>query len=123
MVKLPFFNVQRAITPKECNPELRFLRSAHCLILHNISVKFHENISNGFYVTERIRFCDRQTTDANDKNNYHVDWLIFSNIITIVILHAVNHSYNLSFFLHQHKNVQFISTHTVLKKGVTTVSI
>ena len=49
MVKLPFFNVQRAITPKECNPELRFLRSAHCLILHNISVKFHENISNGFW--------------------------------------------------------------------------
>ena len=48
MVKLPFFNVQRAITPKECNPELRFLHSAHRHILLNICMKFHENISNGF---------------------------------------------------------------------------
>ena len=30
--------------------------------------------------------------------NYHMDWLIFGNIITIVIIHAVNHSYTLSFF-------------------------
>ena len=26
-----------------------------------ICVKFHENISNGFWVTERTRFCDRRT--------------------------------------------------------------
>ena len=42
--------------------------------------------------------------------------LFFCNIITIVIILAVNHSYNLSLFRHKHKNVQFISTHTVLKK-------
>ena len=49
-------------------------------------MKFHENISNGFQVMERTRFCDRsqtvfklrsgqgfvtdrQTTNANGKNN------------------------------------------------------
>ena len=42
---------------------------ARRLILLNIFVKFHENISNGFRVTERTRFCDRQTTDVNGKNN------------------------------------------------------
>ena len=37
-----------------------------------ICVKFHENISNGFGVTERTRVCDRQTdgrTDDQGKNN------------------------------------------------------
>ena len=43
------------------NPELRFLCSACCLMLLYICVKFHENISNVFGVTERTRFCDRQT--------------------------------------------------------------
>ena len=47
MIKLAFFNVQRAITPKDRNPELRFLRYARHLIILKICVKFHENISNG----------------------------------------------------------------------------
>ena len=44
-------NVQRAMTPKVCNPELRFLCSGRNLIMLNICVKFHENILNGFEVT------------------------------------------------------------------------
>ena len=28
-----------------------------------ICVKFHENISNGFGVTERTKFCNRRTDD------------------------------------------------------------
>ena len=32
--------------------------SAHRLMLVNISIKFHEDILNGFQVTERTRFCD-----------------------------------------------------------------
>ena len=59
MVKLPFFNVQRAIHRKVCNPELRFLCSARRLIMLNICVKFHENILNGFEVTERTRVCGK----------------------------------------------------------------
>ena len=30
-------------------------------MLVNIYMKFHEDILNGFQVTERTRFCDRQT--------------------------------------------------------------
>ena len=58
-----------AITPKEGKPDLGFLCSACHLILLNICVNFHENISNGFQVKERERFFDRQTRDANGKNN------------------------------------------------------
>ena len=53
MVEMAIFNVQRAITPKVCNPELPFLCSARCLMVLNICVMFHENILNGFEVTER----------------------------------------------------------------------
>ena len=44
MVEMAIFNVQRAITSKVCNPELRFLNSARCLMALNIFMKFHENI-------------------------------------------------------------------------------
>ena len=70
--KIYYFQFQRAITPKIRNPALRFLRSARRLMLLYICVKFHKNISNGFWVTERTRFCDRRTdgrTDDPGKNN------------------------------------------------------
>ena len=57
--KIYYFQFQRVITPKIRNPESRFLRSAYCLMLFYIGVKFHENILNGFWVTEWTRFCDR----------------------------------------------------------------
>ena len=47
VVEMAIFNVQRAISPKVCNPELWVLRSAHLLMVLNISVKFHQNILNG----------------------------------------------------------------------------
>ena len=62
--KIYYFQFQRAITPKICNPKLRFLCSARRFMLLYIYVKFHENISNGFWVTERTRFCDRQMDRA-----------------------------------------------------------
>ena len=55
MVEMAIFNVQRKITSKVCNSELRFLRSACRLIVLDICVKFHGNILNGFEVTERTR--------------------------------------------------------------------
>ena len=74
--KIYYFQFQRAITPKIHNPEWRILRSARRLMLLYICVKFHENISNGFWITERTWFCDRQTdgrtdgrTDDQGKNN------------------------------------------------------
>ena len=48
-------NTQWAITPKEGKPELRFMCSARRLMMFNICVKFHENTSSGFKVTERTR--------------------------------------------------------------------
>ena len=48
-------NTQRAITPKVGKPELRFLCSACRLMVFNVCVKFHENMSSGFKVIERTR--------------------------------------------------------------------
>ena len=48
MVEVAVFNVQRAITPKVCNPELWFMRSACHHIVLNICMNF--NISDGFQV-------------------------------------------------------------------------
>ena len=59
VVEMAIFNVQRAITPKVCNPELRFLCSACHLMMFNICVKFHANTLNGFEVRERTRICGK----------------------------------------------------------------
>ena len=59
VVEMAISNVQRAITPKVCNPELRFLRSACRLIVLNICVKFHESILNSFEVTEQTQICGK----------------------------------------------------------------
>ena len=39
---------QKAIAPKVGKPELWFMCSAHCLMVFNVCVKFHENMSRGF---------------------------------------------------------------------------
>ena len=46
-------NTQSAITPKVGKPELQFMCSARRLMVLNICVKFHENMSSGFKVMER----------------------------------------------------------------------
>ena len=48
-------NTQRVITPKVGKTELWFMCSARCLMVFNICVKFHENMSNDFKVMERSR--------------------------------------------------------------------
>ena len=48
-------NTQRAITPKVRTPELQFMCSACWLMVFNVCVKFHENMSSGFKVMERTR--------------------------------------------------------------------
>ena len=45
-------NTQRAITPKEGKPELRFMCSARRLMVFSICVKFDENVSRDFKVME-----------------------------------------------------------------------
>ena len=58
------YKVQRGITQTIYIQELRFLQSAHRLMLVNISMTFHEDILNGFQVTERVDgiiFCFRHS--------------------------------------------------------------
>ena len=43
------------ITPKVGKPELRFLCSARRLMVFNVCVKFHENMSSSFKVMEWTR--------------------------------------------------------------------
>ena len=52
MVEMVRFNVQRAITPKVGKPELRFMCSAHCIMMFYICVKNRENIVKGIRVME-----------------------------------------------------------------------
>ena len=46
---------QRAITPKVGESESRFMCSARRLVLLNVCVKFHENMSSGFKIMERTQ--------------------------------------------------------------------
>ena len=48
-------NTQRVITPRVGKPELRFMCSARRLMVFNVCVKFHKNVSSGFKVMERTR--------------------------------------------------------------------
>ena len=52
MVEMAIFNIQRIITLKVGKQELRFMCSACHLMVINICVKFHENMSSGFKVME-----------------------------------------------------------------------
>ena len=48
-------NTQRAKSPKVGKPELWFICSARRLMVFNVCVKFHENMSRGLKVMERTR--------------------------------------------------------------------
>ena len=48
-------NTQRAITPKVGKSELLFMCSACRLMVFNVCVKFHENMSSRFKVMERTQ--------------------------------------------------------------------
>ena len=52
---MKIINTQRAITPKAGKTELPFMRSACCLMVFNICIKFQENMLSGFKVMERTR--------------------------------------------------------------------
>ena len=61
-------NTQRAITQKVDKPELRFMCSAHRLMVFNVCVKLHENVSSGFKVMERTR---KLLTDTHTHTHTH----------------------------------------------------
>ena len=58
-------------------PELRFLSSAHPLIVLYTFVKFHENISIGFQVTEQTQTHNRQMERQTDRlGRKYVSWTL-----------------------------------------------
>ena len=61
---------QREITPKVENPELRFMCSARRLMVFNVCVKFHENMSSGFKVMER---SPKLLTDTHTHTHTHTE--------------------------------------------------
>ena len=48
-------DTQRVITPKVGKPELQFMFSEYHLMMFNVFVKFHENMSRCFKIMERTR--------------------------------------------------------------------
>ena len=68
MLQMAIFNIQRAITLKVGKQELQFMCSACHLIVFNISVKFHENMSSGFKVMERTQ---KILTDTHTHTHIH----------------------------------------------------
>ena len=50
-------NAQRAITPKVGKPELRFMCSTCRLMVFNVCVKFHENMSSGLKLWSGHKNC------------------------------------------------------------------
>ena len=69
MVEMAIFNSQRAITLKVGKQELQFMYSACYLMVFNICVKFHENMSSGFKVMQRTKKLLTDThTQRKDEN-------------------------------------------------------
>ena len=64
MVEMAIFNIQRAITLKVGKQELWFVCSACHLMMFNICVKFHENMSSYFKAMERTQ---KLLTDTHTK--------------------------------------------------------
>ena len=57
MVEMAIFNIERAIFLKVGKQELRFMCSACHLMVFNICVKFHENMSEILKLWSRHKNC------------------------------------------------------------------
>ena len=76
MVEMAIFNIQRAITLKVGKQELWIMCSARCLLVFNICVKFHENMSSSFKVMERTRKLLTDTHTEKTKTMYPIAYFI-----------------------------------------------
>ena len=76
-------NVQRVMTPNVGKPVLRFIFSAHCLMMLYMAVKFRENISNGIRVMKRIWNYKALTGGRTDTQNFGRYNIIPRNLVVI----------------------------------------
>ena len=67
-MEIAIFNIQRAITLKVGKQELRIMCFACRLMVFNICVKFHENMSSGFKVMEWTR---KSSTDTEKRRKLY----------------------------------------------------
>ena len=88
MVEMAIFNIQRAIPLKVGKQELRFMCSACRLMVFNVCVKFHENMSSGFKVMERTQ---KLLTDTHTKKEHYIPHCmhtLYAGGITRFIVHV-----------------------------------
>ena len=83
ITEITIFKSSKGIIPKVGKPELPFLCSAPCLMMLYICVKFHQNIWNGFQLTEQTQVHSRNgyfqyllcSTGRNSKSR--VTWVTY----------------------------------------------
>ena len=75
MVEMAIFNIQREIALKVGKQELRFMCSACHLMVFNICVKFHENMSGGFKVMERTQKLLTETYTHRHTHRKHENYI------------------------------------------------
>ena len=88
MVEMAIFNIQRTITLKVGKQEVRFMCSARCLMVFNICVKCHENMSSGFIVMQRTRKLLTDTHTHRKDENYIPHCIL--HMPGICVLHVVS---------------------------------
>ena len=86
MVEMAIFNIQRAVTLKLGKQELRFVCSACHLMMFNICVMFHENMSSSFKVMEWTQKLLRDTHTQKRK--------LYTPLNAYFLCRGYNHSYN-----------------------------
>ena len=91
MVEMAIFNIQRTITLKVGKQEVRFMCSARCLMVFNICVKCHENMSSGFKVMQRTRklLTDTHTQREKTKTIYPIAYFICRGYVFCTSSHGV----------------------------------
>ena len=67
---------QRGITTKQYKQELWYLCSARHLMMLYISMKFHDNILNGFQVIERTQNYHSLISKGNNSKNVYTKVLV-----------------------------------------------
>ena len=93
MVEMAIFDIQRAITLKVGKQELRSMCSVRRLIVFNICVKFHENMSSAFKVMERTRNLLTDTHTQKDETIYPIAYFIcrgYNQRYGSCVLHVVS---------------------------------
>ena len=86
MTKITIYHVQRAITPKAGKPVMVHVSCTHLMVV-NISVKFHENTSNGFQVMGWTQYYDQNHYLQCSKGH---NFKIRKNTAMVLDLHIVS---------------------------------